>query len=47
MAARFGVGAVVRDIWLTAYPDLRRSSSVKVVMDFLVECVQQEPLLRY
>jgi DNA-binding transcriptional LysR family regulator len=39
--------APVRDIWLTAYPDLRRSPSVKAVMDFLVECVQQEPLLRY
>lgn len=37
----------VRDIWLTVYPDLRRSLSVKAVMDFLVECVQQEPLLRY
>ncbi|NWA29042.1 LysR family transcriptional regulator [Pseudomonas gingeri] len=37
--------APVRDLWLTVYPDLRRSPSVKVVMDFLVECVQQEPRL--
>ncbi|RON51794.1 LysR family transcriptional regulator [Pseudomonas frederiksbergensis] len=36
----------VRDIWLTVYPDLRRSQSVKVVMDFLVNCIQQEPRLR-
>ncbi|MGY2198015.1 LysR family transcriptional regulator [Pseudomonas gingeri] len=37
----------VRDIWLTVYPDLRRSPSVKAVMDFLVECVQQDSRLRY
>lgn len=39
--------APVRDIWLTVYPDLRRSPSVKAVMEFLVDCVQQEPRLRY
>jgi DNA-binding transcriptional LysR family regulator len=39
--------APARDIWLTVYPDLRRSPSVKAVMDFLVECVHQEPRLRY
>lgn len=37
--------APVRDLWMTVYPDLRRSPSVKVVMDFLVECVDQEPHL--
>ncbi|WP_256346704.1 LysR substrate-binding domain-containing protein [Pseudomonas gingeri] len=36
----------VRDLWLTVYPDLRRSPSVKAVLDFLVECVRQEPRLR-
>ncbi|KWU20192.1 LysR family transcriptional regulator [Achromobacter xylosoxidans] len=35
-----------RDLWLAVFPDLRRSPSVKAVMDFLVECVQQEPRLR-
>ena len=35
----------VRDLWLAVYPDLRRSPSVKAVMDFLVDCVQQEPRL--
>ncbi|WP_341964096.1 LysR family transcriptional regulator [Pseudomonas sp. RC10] len=35
-----------RDLWLTVYPDLRRSPSVKAVMDFLVECVHSEPRLR-
>lgn len=39
--------APVRDIWLTVYPDLRRSPSVKAVMEFLVDCVQNEPHLRY
>lgn len=38
--------APVRDIWLTVYPDLRRSPSVKAVMDFLVACVRQEPRLQ-
>lgn len=38
--------APVRDIWLTVYPDLRRSPSIKAVMDFLVECVRQEPRLQ-
>jgi len=37
--------APTRDLWLTVYPDLRRSPSIKAVMDFLVECVQQEPRL--
>ncbi|QJI28878.1 LysR family transcriptional regulator [Pseudomonas sp. ADAK18] len=36
----------VRDIWLTVYPDIRRSPSVKVVMDFLVECIEGEPQLQ-
>ncbi|TDV72257.1 LysR family transcriptional regulator [Pseudomonas sp. LP_7_YM] len=35
-----------RDLWLTVYPDLRRSPSVKAVMDFLVDCVEREPRLR-
>jgi DNA-binding transcriptional LysR family regulator len=35
-----------RDIWIAVYPDLRRSPSVKAVMDFLVDCIQQEPRLR-
>lgn len=39
--------APVRDIWLTVYPDLRRSPSVKAVMDFLVDCVQRDPRLKY
>ncbi|MBB1623848.1 LysR family transcriptional regulator [Achromobacter sp. UMC71] len=38
--------APVRDIWLTVYPDLRRSPSVKAAMDFLVACVRQEPHLQ-
>lgn len=38
--------APARDLWLTVYPDLRRSPSVKAVMDFLVACVEQEPRLR-
>ncbi|ANF85678.1 Transcriptional regulator [Pseudomonas antarctica] len=36
----------VRDIWLTVYPDIRRSPSVKVVMEFLVECVESKAQLR-
>ncbi|MFQ6350364.1 LysR family transcriptional regulator [Pseudomonas sp. R11F] len=36
----------VRDIWLTVYPDMRRSPSVKVVMEFLVTCIEDEPQLR-
>ncbi|XVJ50491.1 LysR family transcriptional regulator (plasmid) [Pseudomonas sp. UBT] len=36
----------VRDIWLTVYPDIRRSPSVKVVMEFLVECVESQAQLR-
>lgn len=35
-----------RDLWLTVYPDLRRSPSVKAVMNFLVDCVEREPRLR-
>lgn len=35
-----------RDIWLAVYPDLRRSPAIKAVMDFLVECIQAEPLLQ-
>lgn len=38
--------APARDLWLTAYPDLRRSATIQVVMDFLVECVHLEPRLR-
>lgn len=38
--------APCRDLWLAVFPDLRRSPAVKAVMDFLVECVQQEPRLR-
>lgn len=36
----------VRDIWLTVYPDMRRSPSVKVVMEFLVSCIESAPQLR-
>lgn len=35
----------VRDIWLTVYPDLRRSPSVKAVMDFLVDTIQSDARL--
>jgi DNA-binding transcriptional LysR family regulator len=35
-----------RDIWLIAYPDLRRSPAVRAVMDFLVDCIRREPRLR-
>ncbi len=36
----------LRDIWLTVYPDIRRSPLVKVVMEFLVACIEEEPQLR-
>lgn len=36
----------MRDIWLTVYPDMRRSPSVKVVMEFLVRCIESELQLR-
>ncbi|TSD77690.1 LysR family transcriptional regulator [Pseudomonas sp. KBS0710] len=36
----------VRDIWLTVYPDMRRSPLVKVVMEFLVECIEAQAQLR-
>ncbi len=36
----------VRDIWLTVYPDMRRSPLVKVVMEFLVDCIEGEVQLR-
>ncbi|MGZ0718425.1 LysR family transcriptional regulator [Pseudomonas palleroniana] len=36
----------VRDIWLTVYPDMRRSPSVKGVMEFLVTCIEDQPQLR-
>lgn len=36
----------MRDIWLTVYPDIRRSPSVKVVMEFLVACIEGEAQLR-
>ena len=36
----------MRDIWLTVYPDMRRSPSVKVVMEFLVACIEGENQLR-
>ncbi|WP_296257208.1 MULTISPECIES: LysR family transcriptional regulator [unclassified Pseudomonas] len=39
--------APTRDLWLTVYPDLRRSPSVKAVMDFLVDCVEREPRLQH
>ncbi|HEY8262437.1 MAG TPA: LysR family transcriptional regulator [Methylosinus sp.] len=35
-----------RDLWLIAYPDLRRSPAVRAVMEFLVDCVRREPRLR-
>jgi DNA-binding transcriptional LysR family regulator len=35
-----------RDIWLTVYPDMRRSPLVKVVMEFLVGCIEGEIQLR-
>ena len=36
----------LRDIWLTVYPDMRRSPLVKVVMEFLVACIEAEVQLR-
>ncbi|NWC90593.1 LysR family transcriptional regulator [Pseudomonas reactans] len=36
----------LRDIWLTVYPDMRRSPLVKVVMEFLVACIEGEVQLR-
>jgi DNA-binding transcriptional LysR family regulator len=36
----------IRDIWLTVYPDMRRSPLVKVVMEFLVACIEGEAQLR-
>ena len=36
----------LRDIWLTVYPDMRRSPLVKVVMEFLVGCIEGERPLR-
>lgn len=35
-----------RELWLMAYPDLRRSPAVRAVMNFLSECVDSEPRLR-
>ncbi|HEY8066748.1 MAG TPA: LysR family transcriptional regulator [Methylosinus sp.] len=35
-----------RDLWLIAYPDLRRSPAVRAVMDFLADCIHAEPRLR-
>jgi len=35
-----------RDLWLIAYPDLRRSPAVRAVMDFLADCIGAEPRLR-
>lgn len=35
-----------RDLWLIAYPDLRRSPAVRAVMDFLADCIAAEPRLR-
>jgi DNA-binding transcriptional LysR family regulator len=35
-----------RDLWLIAYPDLRRSPAVRAVMDFLTDCIGGEPRLR-
>ena len=35
-----------RDLWLIAYPDLRRSPAVRAVMDFLTDCIGAEPRLR-
>lgn len=35
----------VRDIWLTAYPGVKRSPVVNAVIDFLIACVEEEPLL--
>lgn len=35
-----------RDLWLIAYPDLRRSPAVRAVMDFLVDCIAAESRLR-
>lgn len=42
-----GIEGPTRDIWLAVYPDIRRSTSVKAVMDFLVRCIQGEPQLRF
>jgi DNA-binding transcriptional LysR family regulator len=38
--------APVRAIWITAYPDIRRTPSVSAVMEFLVDCIQREPKLQ-
>jgi DNA-binding transcriptional LysR family regulator len=35
-----------RDLWLIAYPDLRRSPAVRAVLDFLSDCIAAEPRLR-
>jgi DNA-binding transcriptional LysR family regulator len=35
-----------RDLWLIAYPDLRRSPAVREVLTFLAGCIEQEPGLR-
>jgi DNA-binding transcriptional LysR family regulator len=35
-----------RDLWLIAYPDLRRSPAVRAVMDFLADCIGADPRLR-
>ncbi|HTD02538.1 LysR family transcriptional regulator [Undibacterium sp.] len=39
------VEAPEREIWMIVYPDIRRSPLVKVVMDFLVDCIEREPRL--
>lgn len=41
------ISSPTRDIWLAAYPDIRRSTSVMAVTDFLVGCIQGEPQLRF
>lgn len=40
------VAPVQRELWLTVYPDMRRSPAVKAVMDFLIACIESEPQLR-
>ena len=34
------------DLWMIAYPDLRRSPAVREVMTFLAGCIAREPTLR-
>jgi DNA-binding transcriptional LysR family regulator len=39
------IKAPARDLWITVYPDLRRSPLVEVAMQFLIDCIEREPRL--